>query len=194
MPLNFTAIDFETANGHSESVCAVGVAKVRDGKLVDSDSWLVKPPAGYDTFNAFNVKLHGVSPERVKDAASWSEVLIELREYFEGDYLVAHNEAFDRGVFVKASAASGLPEPDEAFFCSVKMARRHEKAPSNSLAKLANYLGLPEFAHHQAEADAVTCALVVLELSRRTGLSDLFDLWKEGPKSGKSGIWTFSGN
>ena len=33
---NFIAIDFETANQESSSVCSVGVVMVRDGQIVDS--------------------------------------------------------------------------------------------------------------------------------------------------------------
>ena len=33
--LDFTAIDFETANGFRGSPCAVGAVRVRDGVMVD---------------------------------------------------------------------------------------------------------------------------------------------------------------
>ena len=35
VPLDFTAIDFETANGSNASACSVGLVKVRDGEIVD---------------------------------------------------------------------------------------------------------------------------------------------------------------
>lgn len=49
--LSFTAIDFETANPSRASACAVGMAKVRDGQIVDEvseqqiDLWVAE--AGY---------------------------------------------------------------------------------------------------------------------------------------------------
>ena len=48
MRLDFTAIDFETANSNSASACSVGLVKVRDGVVVDETGWLIRPPAGYD--------------------------------------------------------------------------------------------------------------------------------------------------
>ncbi|HBU41902.1 MAG TPA: DNA polymerase III subunit epsilon, partial [Microbacterium sp.] len=36
MSLDFTAIDFETANSSNASACAVGLARVRDGEIVET--------------------------------------------------------------------------------------------------------------------------------------------------------------
>ena len=46
MPLDFTAIDFETANQSSASACSVGLVKVRGGVVVDTASWFIRPPFG----------------------------------------------------------------------------------------------------------------------------------------------------
>ncbi|PPE86325.1 DNA polymerase III subunit epsilon, partial [Streptococcus agalactiae] len=49
--LDFTAIDFETANGFRGSQCAVGAVRVRDGVMVDRAEWLIRPPVGFDRFD-----------------------------------------------------------------------------------------------------------------------------------------------
>jgi DNA polymerase-3 subunit epsilon len=59
--LNFTAIDFETANSYRGSPCSVGMVKVRDGQIVDESSTLIHPPAGFDHFDGFNTWLHGIN-------------------------------------------------------------------------------------------------------------------------------------
>ena len=41
--LDFTAIDFETANERRDSACAVGVVRVRGGQIVDSYYTLLRP-------------------------------------------------------------------------------------------------------------------------------------------------------
>src|SRR3712207_4472701 len=51
VPLNFTAIDFETANNSAASACSVGMVKVRDGRVVDSAHWYIRPPFGHDWFS-----------------------------------------------------------------------------------------------------------------------------------------------
>jgi DNA polymerase-3 subunit epsilon len=41
MSLDFTAIDFETANSYRGSPCSVGLVKVRDGQIVDESFTLI---------------------------------------------------------------------------------------------------------------------------------------------------------
>ena len=41
--MDFIAIDFETANHRRHSACAVGIVTVRDGKVVDRFSTLIRP-------------------------------------------------------------------------------------------------------------------------------------------------------
>lgn len=101
--LSFTAIDFETANPKRASVCAVGVVKVRDGVVVDSLETLVQPPPGHESFNPFNVGVHGIQPYDVLGAPTWDVVHGKVAEFIDGDAIVAHNASFDRSVLARAS-------------------------------------------------------------------------------------------
>lgn len=40
--INFVAIDFETATGSRASICEAGICVVREGKVVEKKSWLVR--------------------------------------------------------------------------------------------------------------------------------------------------------
>ena len=40
--MTFTAIDFETATGHPESACAIGIVTVENGIIVEDDEKLKK--------------------------------------------------------------------------------------------------------------------------------------------------------
>ena len=62
--LDFTAIDFETANGFRGSPCAVGLTKVRGGVVVEEASWLMRPPQNHDRFDHHNVRIHGSGTKR----------------------------------------------------------------------------------------------------------------------------------
>ena len=42
--MDFTAIDFETANAFRRSACAIGMTKVRGGQVVDRFTSLISPP------------------------------------------------------------------------------------------------------------------------------------------------------
>ena len=100
--LDFTAIDFETANSKRASVCAVGATRVRDGRIVERFNQLVHPPLGYDEFNQWNIRVHHIHPEDVAQSPSWPEVAPRLSAFIGSDTLVAHNANFDSSVMVAA--------------------------------------------------------------------------------------------
>lgn len=62
---SFVAIDFETANRSMASVCQVGVTLVVNGLLQRTGSWYVIPPTGIESFNPFNIRIHGTTSETV---------------------------------------------------------------------------------------------------------------------------------
>ena len=98
MGLDFTAIDFETANGFRGSPCAVGLTKVRGGRVVEEASWLMRPPADHDHFDYHNVRIHGIRAEDVAGRPRFGELFPEIGAFIGGDILAAHNAAFDLGV------------------------------------------------------------------------------------------------
>lgn len=176
MGLDFTAIDFETANSHSASACSVGLVKVRDGNVVDETSWLIHPPLGFDAFNEWNTRIHGIMAPDVAEAAFWSEQLPDLVNFTEGDVLVAHNAGFDMGVISAACEASHIDCPDFSYICSLLVARRTYHLDSYRLPVAAMAAGFEDFAHHNALADAQACAAIIVHAARRHDASDISHL------------------
>ena len=109
--MDFTAIDFETANGFRGSPCAVGLSKVRGGVVVEEASWLMRPPENHDRFDYHNVRIHGSRPEDVAGRPRFGELFPEIGAFIGGDVLAAHNAAFDLGVIRSGLEVSGLPGP-----------------------------------------------------------------------------------
>lgn len=178
MPVDFTAIDFETANSHAASACAVGLVRVRDGAVVDRESWLIRPPEGHDAFLRFNVKIHGITPEMVADAPGWAEQLPHLREFIGDDIAVAHNAGFDMGVIRGACAATVTPTPKLRYLCSVQVSRKTYDLASHRLPLAAAAAGFGEFQHHEALADAEACAAIITDAARRHEAADVAALAK----------------
>jgi len=178
VPVDFTAIDFETANSNAASACSVGLVKVRDGRVEDRAQWLIRPPVGFDTFLPFNIKIHGITPDMVADARDWAEQLGELREFIGTDIAVAHNAGFDMGVIKAACAESVMPTPKFRYLCSVQISRKTYDIPSHRLPLAAEAAGFGEFAHHEALADAEACAAIVIDAARRHEAADLETLAK----------------
>jgi DNA polymerase-3 subunit epsilon len=176
MPLNFTAIDFETANGASASPCAVGLVKVAEGKIVDTFSTLIKPPYPNDWFATGNIGVHGIHPQDVVDAPTWAEALVEMLGFIGSDDLIAHNAGFDMGVLKASAALIEYELPDLRYGCSLVMARKTYNLDSYRLNQVAYAIGHEEFDHHDALADSDACARIVIHMADRHGVSSLDEL------------------
>jgi DNA polymerase-3 subunit epsilon len=171
--LDFTAIDFETANSSNASACAVGLVRVRDGRIVEKTGWLIRPPAGHDVFFELNIRIHGIQPEHVAGAATWTDQLADIVAFAGGDILVAHNAGFDMAVLKRACDATGDECPPYRYACSLQVARKVYRLESYRLPFVAAEAGFADFAHHNATADAMACAHVMIDAARRTGATDI---------------------
>jgi len=173
VPLDFTAIDFETANNSAASACSVGLVKVRDGVVVDRASWYIRPPLGHDFFSEWNTRIHGIVETDVVDALLWAEQLADLVAFADGDLLVAHNAGFDMGVINAACAASFVDTPSFSYACSLQIARKTYHLDSYRLPIAAMAAGFEDFAHHDALADSEACAAIIVHAAKRHEASDL---------------------
>ena len=176
VPLDFTAIDFETANSSPASACSVGLVRVRDGRIVATAGWLIRPPAGHDEFQEWNTKIHGIRAHDVLDAATWSDQFDRLCAFAGADVLVAHHAGFALNVLRRASEATGGDCPPYRSLCSLQVARKTYELESYRLPKAAEAAGFTGFSHHDALADALACAHIIIDAARRHGASDVFSL------------------
>lgn len=176
MPIDFTAIDFETANGSPASPCAVGLVKVRDGKITDTLSFLIQPPIPNDWFHAGNIKVHGIRPSDVDGAPTAQEAIRMMLAFIGVDTLIAHNAPFDMGVLRATADHIGEPLPQLHYACSLAISRKTYNLESYRLNAVAYAVGHEEFDHHDALADSDACARIILHAADRHGAENLADL------------------
>lgn len=183
MGLDFTAVDFETANEQRGSVCAVGVTTVRDGAVVATQSWLVRPPG---ELRFTNSRIHGITANHVTHAASWGGSLERIDALTGDTHLVAYNSPFDKGVYAAASRLSGM-EPSPRVWRDVRvLAKAHLTLESYRLVDVSRELGLRDFEHHDAGADAEACARVALAIAAARGCLTVEELWRVPTSAAKS--------
>lgn len=188
MGLDFVAIDFETANGSRASACAVGVAVVENGVVTHQEGWLIRPPVTVAQFDRRNIAIHGITAaDCAARGISWARTEQRLTEVTAGRVAVAHNAPFDRSVWAAANAESGIEAQTAPFCCTLELARRAfphlgQPLPNYQLHTVAAALALPSFHHHDASADALAAALIVIELARRGQRERLADVWPRGPR------------
>ena len=185
MPLDFVAIDFETANFDRASVCAVGLTRVVDGQISSTESWFVNPPTGPDFTNTY---LHGIGPEHVAGASSWQEtLLLRINHLVDGAPLVAYSP-FDKGVYNAANNLSETPSSGFAFLDALAIVRHHCQLPSHKLPLVIEHFGLPRFEHHEAGADSLACALITLRVAEERGSDTVEELWASVPARDKARV------
>lgn len=172
--MDFTAIDFETANRRSDSACQLGAAVVRGGAIVARHQWLIRPRPFY--FDAGNIRIHGISPQHVADELEFDERWDEIWSVLSSDCLIAHNAAFDIRVLQGCLRTHEIVCPRFEFSCTRLIARRTwPEWPGYGLAAIANRLDIT-FRHHDALEDAVACAKVLLNAATEAKVNSLPDL------------------
>lgn len=156
--MDFVAIDFETANELSTSACELGIAVVRNYKVVETKSLLIQPPDL--RFNPFNTMLHGIGAQHVANQPDFKTLWPQLLPYFENQLVIAHNAGFDMHVLRSLLVHYEIPFNEISFTCSIKVAKKvwkeHQRYGLKSLTKI---LGI-QLEHHRAESDAKACALI----------------------------------
>ena len=165
LDLNFTAIDFETADGFIP--CELGVCVVRNGAISETRSWLIKPSC-YPYMNYWNENIHGISTSDLTGAPYFDAAWPEIMPYLENSLLIAHNAKFDMAVLHEALSHYRIVPPEAEYLCSVRMARRiWPEMLSHRLHVLCQRFGII-FRHHRAGDDAEACARIVLQIADET--------------------------
>lgn len=175
---DFIAIDFETANQHSSSVCSVGVVMVRNGQIVDTFYSLIQPEPNF--YSYFCQRVHGLGHNDTDDAQVfplvWERLEERINDTFFSDQLqfdnregliaqipfVAHNARFDEGCLKSVFKVYQMDYPGFRFYDTLTAARRQfgNSLPNHQLHTVAAACGYEHTRHHHALADAEACAVI----------------------------------
>lgn len=169
--MNFTAIDFETANRQSHSACSVALTIVRDSKIVDEYYTLIQPETWFDRMNT---QIHGIRETDVFDSPKFPDVWNEMKRYFTPDQLVvAHNMPFDKRILTGTLSHYGISAPEFKTLCTVQSSRSLlRELPNHKLNTVADHYGIP-LNHHHALDDARACATILINQEREYGNSSI---------------------
>lgn len=177
--MDFTAIDFETANGYRTSACSIGISHFVDGVCAETHHFLIRPEPFW--FLPMNVAVHGIDARMVADADTFGEQWMKLKEHLEGRLLVAHNAVFDIPVLQAVLQYYDLRMASSRYFCSLALSRalwREEPeyaAGGFGLKAMSQKLNIA-LQHHNAASDAEAAGHIVTHMLRYTGLDSVEDL------------------
>ena len=179
--INFIAIDFETATGKRASICEAGICVVRNGEVIETRSWLVRPQG--NMYSYWNMQIHGIRPGDTINSPEFPEIWAEINKYLKDiPVLVAHNAAFDINCIRRSLELYNMEKPDVTYYCSLLAARCLYDFGCNSLDYLCDQFEIPYGQHHRAGDDAEMCARLFLREIRDFGLCRLEEMKYYGGK------------
>ena len=165
MTQRFLAIDFETAEYARDSACAIGLALVENLQIVETASYLIRPPSSRFVFT----NIHGITWDDVKEERTFGELWPSISRFFEGvDFIAAHNSPFDKGVLGACCRRYDIAPPETEFRCTLRLARKLLDLESNNLKSVSDHYGI-ELNHHEALSDTLACAKIMIEFLKMEG-------------------------
>ncbi len=166
---DFVAVDVETWNSTTGAVCAVGVAVVRGGVVVDQYEALCRPAAELGDADFRHMAVNKLQLGDIYHAAPFEDLFATLAAFVGDLPVVAHDAAADAAHLARACEVAGVDAPAWEWHCTETIAREVLGLHSSALPDVAAALDLPRFTLHQAGADARATAGVLLGLARRAG-------------------------
>jgi DNA polymerase-3 subunit epsilon len=177
---SFLAIDYETANGSYESVCAVGITLVENQKITSNFYTLIKPEEDFRFFDPFNTSIHGITEDDVKNAPSFKEVWPDIEKIYLPDQIpfACHYAGFDIRVTEAMLQSIGNNFADIQFYDTCTISKKVWPELINfKLNTISTFLGI-DLDHHNAASDAEACAQIAIKHLEILSLPSLQDVAK----------------
>ena len=159
----FVAFDLETTglSSRSDRIIEIGAVVLKNGQEVDRFQTFVDPERPLERKI---VELTGITDEMLIGAPKIEEILPKFLDFIGDRVLVAHNSDFDTG-FIRAECQRlGY---DYHYTAADTLILSQNLLPQLNKFKLnivSNALSLPDFNHHRAADDAMTCGLIMAKL------------------------------
>lgn len=144
------AFDLETTglNANTDEIIEIGIAKFRDGEMIDRFRSFVKPSI---SIPADITHLTGIHPEDVEDAPCFAELVPQLGEFFGDLPVIAHNASFDMSFMRRHDMLDTNPVIDTFELASIIL----PSSPRYSLYSLTSTAGIKLENAHRALDDAI---------------------------------------
>ena len=162
----YVAFDLETTglSSRTDTIIEIGAVILKRGVEVDRFQTFVDPERPLDKKI---VELTGISQEMLVGAPKLEEVLPKFLEFIGGRVLVAHNSDFDTGFIRAACAKLGYEYSFTAVDTLILAQNMLPQLNKFKLDIVSNALSLPDFNHHRAGDDAMTCGLIMDRLMKK---------------------------
>ncbi|HIQ76814.1 MAG TPA: PolC-type DNA polymerase III [Candidatus Faecousia excrementipullorum] len=176
----YVAFDLETTglSSQKDEIIEIGAVRMQGGKELDRFQTFVNPGRRLEQKI---VELTGITDAMLADAPSIETVLPEFLEFVGDRVLVAHNADFDTGFIREACRKQGLPYGFTSVDTLILSQNLLPHLNKFKLDVVSNALSLPDFNHHRAGDDAVTCGLIFHKLTDKLRELELSRLQEINP-------------
>ena len=159
----FVAFDLETTglSSRDDRIIEIGAVILKDGQEIDRFQTFVDPERQLERKI---VELTGITDEMLQGAPRIQEILPKFLEFVGDRVLVAHNSDFDTGFIRAECQRQGLPYRYTAADTLILSQNLLQHLSKFKLDIVSNALNLPDFNHHRAGDDAMTCGLIMTKL------------------------------
>ena len=159
----FVAFDLETTglSSRDDRIIEIGAVILKDGQEIDRFQTFVDPERQLERKI---VELTGITDEMLQGAPKIQEILPKFLEFVGNRVLVAHNSDFDTGFIRAECQRQGLPYRYTAADTLILSQNLLQHLSKFKLDIVSNALNLPDFNHHRAGDDAMTCGLIMTKL------------------------------
>ena len=171
----FVAFDLETTglSPKTDKIIEIGAVVMKNGREISRYQTFVDP---HQKLLKETTDLTGITDEMLKGAPSIRQVLPEFLEFVGDRVLVAHNADFDTAFIREACRKLGYDYTFTSADTLVLSQNLMTKLSRHKLNIVAAALSLPEFNHHRAADDAVTCGLIFakfMDMMREMGIESI---------------------
>ena len=155
----YVAFDLETTglSMRKDKIIEIGAVRMKGGQELERFQTFVDPGC---RISHETTTLTGITNDMLAGAPSIDEALPKFLEFVGDRVLVAHNADFDTGFIRQACAELDIPYEYTAVDTLVLSQCLMTKLSRHKLNLVADALSLPEFQHHRATDDAVTCGMI----------------------------------
>ncbi len=176
----YVAFDLETTglSSQKDEIIEIGAVRMQGGKELERFQTFVNPRRRLEQKI---VELTGITDAMLADAPSIETVLPEFLEFVGDQVLVAHNADFDTGFIREACRKQGLPYGFTSVDTLILSQNLLPHLNKFKLDVVSNALSLPDFNHHRAGDDAVTCGLIFHKLTDKLRELELSRLQEINP-------------
>ena len=171
----FVAFDLETTglSPGTDEIIEIGAVVMKQGREVARYQTFVDP---HRKLLKETTDLTGITDDMLVGAPSIEKALPEFLNFVDGRVLVAHNADFDTAFIREACKKLGHPYTYTSADTLVLSQNLMTKLNRHKLNIVADALSLPEFNHHRAADDAVTCGMIMakfMDMLKEQGLQNL---------------------